>query len=69
MQQTLMSHEYSFRLVNTTVRNTITRANLALWYRNHVTRRALSRVTGDSLRDAGISEADRAIEIAKPFWR
>lgn len=69
MRETLMAHEYSVCLVNTTVRNTITRSNLELWYRNHVTRRALSRVTADSLRDAGISEADRAIEIAKPFWR
>ena len=64
-----MAHEYSFHPVDTTIPNKITWDHLALWYRNLVTRRALSRLTADGLRDVGISEADRVIEIAKPFWR
>ncbi|MEM9477859.1 MAG: DUF1127 domain-containing protein [Pseudomonadota bacterium] len=69
MQQSLMAHEYSFRFVDTTVPSTITWDYLALWYRNLVTRRALSRLTADGLRDVGIGEPDRTVEIAKPFWR
>ncbi|MDA7966261.1 DUF1127 domain-containing protein [Ruegeria sp.] len=64
-----MAHEYSFRFVDTTVPSTITWDHLALWYRNLVTRRALSRLTSDGLRDVGISEAESAVETAKPFWR
>lgn len=64
-----MAHEYSFRFVDTTVPDKITWDHLALWYRNLVTRRALSCLTVEGLRDVGISEADCVIEIAKPFWR
>ncbi len=49
-----MAHEYSFRCVDTTVPDKFTWDHLALWYRNLVTRRALSRLTADGLRDVGI---------------
>ncbi|WP_114391422.1 DUF1127 domain-containing protein [Notoacmeibacter marinus] len=64
-----MAHEYSVRFVDTTIPNTIIWDHLTLWYRNLATRRALSRLTADGLRDVGISEAERVIETAKPFWR
>ena len=38
------------------------------WNRRHKTRRQLARVEYHVLRDVGISQADRFIEINKPFW-
>ena len=38
------------------------------WNRRHKTRRQFARVERRILRDVGISEADRFIEINKPFW-
>lgn len=42
---------------------------VAVW-RGRVRGRAeLARLTDRHLRDLGISRADRAVELAKPFWR
>ena len=38
------------------------------WNRRHRTRRQFAAVEHRILRDVGISEADRFIEVNKPFW-
>ena len=38
------------------------------WNRRHKTRRQFASVEHRILRDVGISQADRFIEINKPFW-
>lgn len=38
------------------------------WQQRHRTRREFARVDTRILQDCGISEADRFIEINKPFW-
>jgi uncharacterized protein YjiS (DUF1127 family) len=47
------------------------RAYVALcsWQRNLRTRRQLARLDSLQLADAGITEAQRQVELAKPFWR
>lgn len=47
------------------------RAYVALcnWRRNQRTRKQLARLDSRQLADAGISEAQRQNELAKPFWR
>lgn len=64
-----MAHEILYPFVDTTVPNTITRKHLSLWYRNWTTRQAFQRVDLEVLDDLGLSEDQRAAEIAKPFWR
>lgn len=39
------------------------------WQRRVVSRRQLARLDTRLLADAGISEAQRQIELSKPFWR
>ncbi|MFI8380940.1 DUF1127 domain-containing protein [Pseudomonas sp. NPDC079086] len=39
------------------------------WQRNRQTRRQLARLDSRQLADAGITEAQRQAELAKPFWR
>ena len=43
-------------------------ATLLHWQRNLRTRRQLARLDARQLADAGISEAQRQIELSKPFW-
>ena len=38
------------------------------WNQRHKTRRQFAEVEARILRDVGISEAQRFIEINKPFW-
>ena len=38
------------------------------WNRRHRTRRQFADVEYRILRDVGVSEADRFIEVNKPFW-
>jgi len=38
------------------------------WHQRHRTRQDFARVEPRILRDCGISEAERFIEINKPFW-
>ncbi|WP_324288941.1 DUF1127 domain-containing protein [Pseudomonas sp. SL4(2022)] len=47
------------------------RAYLAFcgWQRNRDVRRQLTRLDSRQLADAGITEAQRQAELAKPFWR
>lgn len=42
---------------------------LALWTRRHRTRRLLQDLTRDELADVGLTEAQRAAECAKWFWK
>ncbi|HUE92472.1 DUF1127 domain-containing protein [Pseudomonas sp.] len=44
-------------------------ATLLHWQRNMRTRRQLARLDARQLADAGISEAQRQQELARPFWR
>lgn len=44
-------------------------APLAVWYRNHVTRRALRQLGHDRLRDLGLTREQARHEAAKWFWR
>jgi uncharacterized protein YjiS (DUF1127 family) len=44
-------------------------ANLMLWQRRIASRHQLARLDARLLADAGISEAQRAEELSKPFWR
>jgi uncharacterized protein YjiS (DUF1127 family) len=44
-------------------------AALCSWQRNQRTRKQLARLDSRQLADAGISEAQRQNELAKPFWR
>lgn len=44
-------------------------ATLCGWQRNLQTRRHLARLDRRQLADAGISEAQRQVELGKPFWR
>ncbi|HZX18354.1 MAG TPA: DUF1127 domain-containing protein [Pseudomonas sp.] len=39
------------------------------WQRNLRTRHQLARLDSRQLADAGITEAQRQAELAKPFWR
>nr|WP_100549974.1 MULTISPECIES: DUF1127 domain-containing protein [unclassified Pseudomonas] len=39
------------------------------WQRNRRTRRQLALLNEQQLTDAGISQAEREQELAKPFWR
>ena len=43
-------------------------AVLCGWQRNLRTRRQLARLDSRQLADAGITEAQRQNELAKPFW-
>ena len=38
------------------------------WNRRHRTRQQFAKVESRVLRDIGVSEADRFIEVNKPFW-
>lgn len=42
---------------------------LRQWRQNVRSRKQLARLDGRLLADAGISEAQRQEELAKPFWR
>lgn len=64
-----MTHENTFRFANTAIPQTITLNVLSIWYRNFTTRRVLARMDAERLSDIGLTEARRASEIAKPFWR
>ncbi|MFP5422116.1 MAG: DUF1127 domain-containing protein [Gammaproteobacteria bacterium] len=44
-------------------------AALCGWQRNLRTRSQLARLDSRQLADAGITEAQRQVELAKPFWR
>jgi uncharacterized protein YjiS (DUF1127 family) len=44
-------------------------AALRLWRRNVRTRQQLARLDSRQLEDAGISEAQRQVELDTPFWR
>lgn len=44
-------------------------ANLLTWQQRVLSRRQLARLDPRLLADAGISEAQRQAELAKPFWR
>ncbi|MDO9617504.1 MAG: DUF1127 domain-containing protein [Pseudomonas sp.] len=44
-------------------------AALCGWQRNMRTRSQLARLDSRQLADAGITEAQRQAELAKPFWR
>ncbi len=44
-------------------------ARLLDWRRNWRTRRQLASLDARLLADAGITEAQRQEELAKPFWR
>ena len=39
------------------------------WQRNRHTRKQLARLDSRQLADAGITEAQRQVELEKPFWR
>jgi len=39
-----------------------------IWHERYRTREELSRADARILRDCGISEAERFIEVNKPFW-
>lgn len=43
--------------------------HLRQWRQNLYSRKQLARLDGRLLADAGISEAQRQEELAKPFWR
>lgn len=64
-----MTHKITIRFADTTVPNTITLDVLSLWYRNLTTRRVLACMDPEYLSDIGLTDAQRASEIAKPFWR
>ncbi|MBD8089056.1 DUF1127 domain-containing protein [Pseudomonas fluorescens] len=44
-------------------------STLKRWYTNIHNRHALARLDERLLRDCGITESDRQLEISKPFWR
>lgn len=44
-------------------------ATLRYWQRNLRTRQQLARLNSSQLADAGITEAQRQVELEKPFWR
>lgn len=44
-------------------------STLRHWQRNRHTRRQLALLNEQQLTDAGISQAEREQELAKPFWR
>jgi uncharacterized protein YjiS (DUF1127 family) len=44
-------------------------AALCGWQRNRHTRKQLARLDSRQLADAGITEAQRQVELDKPFWR
>lgn len=44
-------------------------SSLAHWQRRAVSRRQLALLDSRLLADAGISEAQRQVELSKPFWR
>ncbi len=39
------------------------------WHRNHRTRLQLGNLSCDVLRDVGLTEADRDLEMKKWFWQ
>ena len=42
---------------------------IATWVERRRTRRRLNHLSDHMLKDIGISRADRARELEKPFWR
>lgn len=64
-----MTHELTLHLTDKTVPQTITGDILSIWYRNFTTRRVLARMDAERLMDIGLTEAQRASETVKPFWR
>jgi len=44
-------------------------AAVGVWLERRRTRRHLTRLSDHMLRDIGISQADVAHEVEKPFWR
>lgn len=44
-------------------------AHICQWQLNWRTRRQLAQLDGRQLADTGISEAQRQLELEKPFWR
>ncbi|MCU1719247.1 DUF1127 domain-containing protein [Pseudomonas sp. 5P_3.1_Bac2] len=44
-------------------------SSLVHWQRRAVSRRQLALLDTRLLADAGISEAQRQVELSKPFWR
>jgi uncharacterized protein YjiS (DUF1127 family) len=45
------------------------RERLRLWFRRHRTRQTLRDLDRNQLADIGVSEEQRTLECAKPFWR
>ncbi len=43
--------------------------NLSRWLRNYKTRQALAKLSLDQLNDIGVTPAQAAAEIEKPFWK
>jgi uncharacterized protein YjiS (DUF1127 family) len=44
-------------------------ANLLSWQQRSRTRRQLAQLNPHELADVGITEAERQVELDKPFWR
>ncbi|MBT8767443.1 DUF1127 domain-containing protein [Metapseudomonas boanensis] len=44
-------------------------ATISLWLRNIRTRQQLAQLDRRALADAGITPAERCMELEKPFWR
>lgn len=42
---------------------------LRIWQQRHRSRRQLAQLDSRLLADTGISEAERQVELSKPFWR
>ncbi|WP_424136264.1 DUF1127 domain-containing protein [Roseomonas chloroacetimidivorans] len=57
--------------INSAVRSPVSRALalLLLWHRRAATRRTLSELPPERLRDIGLTKMDAALEASRPFWR
>ncbi|WP_083219920.1 DUF1127 domain-containing protein [Hoeflea olei] len=64
-----MTYENSVHRFDASLSAQLSREILSLWWRNWTTRRALARLTREELADVGLTQAQRAREIARPFWR
>ncbi|MFV2052352.1 DUF1127 domain-containing protein [Aliiroseovarius sp. YM-037] len=63
-QTTSASQRNSHPMIGSTLQKILHR-----WLRNHTTRQNLARLTSEGFDDIGLTQAERAEEISKPFSR
>ena len=75
MKQALYGYDNAFDVTRATTRShtegrliTALPTLMGTWFRRATTRRHLSTLTSEQLRDVGISKEQMYVEVNKPFW-